>query len=127
MSLKIRAIKKVAFHKSEYTLLRDFEAENPEIAASMGPNDVLVFVSCRGEQMMFVHNYVPVLRKGDKPGEEKRVVKSSRHRVLTGTWDPLMLRSYAKDAGLDIRGLKEFENHYRQLLQEQAAGANHGT
>jgi hypothetical protein len=127
--MRIRAIHRVPFHKSEARLLKDFELAFPEIAKTMTPQDVVVFVSCKGDQLLFVHDYVKVKRSGDKPGEERSVVKSSRHRLLHGTWDPLLLRTYAKEAGLDVRNLKEYENHYRRLLLEQAQAteANHGT
>jgi hypothetical protein len=44
-------------------------------------------------------------------------------RILTASggksvWNPLMLKDYAEEQGIDLDGLKKFEEYYKKLREE---------
>jgi len=98
------------FRKSEATLYKLWEAANPE--AKMATNDVVLFVSLSGNQLVFVHK-PRQLEDGHALAGTREVISSRRLRIKGGVWNPMMIGNYARDVGITIERIKLFEDHYR--------------
>ncbi len=106
--MRIREIVSADFRNCERTLYSDYlrTAKLPRA------DEIVVFISLKGDQLLFVHGWQAVHNPG---GPNHLVLKSSRHRIANGTWNPLLLRNYVNAAGLEIEGLRRFEDYYRDL------------
>lgn len=111
--MRLRLVQTVHFGKSELTNFLAVLAKHPEFtndksAAKLKADDVVLLVSMTGNQLVFLHGFDTF--------EEKRVLRSTRLRISGGaSWNPLMLVNYAKEVGLNITGIKAFEDHVRAL------------
>lgn len=113
--MRIRRIEKANFCKSERTLFEEFTKKNQTFVRSLGPEGVVVFLSLTGNQMLFVHGFH---RIDEGYPHAVQVLMSIKYRIVGGTWNPMRLANYAKEAGLKIEGLKLFEEHYQHLLEK---------
>lgn len=107
--MRIKQIETAHFGKSELTIFNEFANKNKAFVATLTRNDIIVFVSKQGNQLRFVHNFANF-------GDNQIALQSSLHRIMRGTWNPLRLKDYASEVGLDIDGLRRFEEHYEHLL-----------
>lgn len=110
--LRLRFIMQVSFGKSERTNFIEFKRKNPAVAKMLGPQDVVAFVSKSGDQIRFVYGFDELYHEGKK----FEVLVSANYRISGGQWNPLMLANYAAEMGLDLRGIKRFEDYYRKLM-----------
>lgn len=113
--MRLRYVETVHFGKSELTNFLDLVRRRPEFMqakskARLGSDDVVLFVSRIGNQLMFLHGFDAF--------QETQVLRSLRLRINSGRWNPLMLVNYAKAVGLDIQGLKAYEDHVKKLLEQ---------
>jgi hypothetical protein len=60
----------------------------------------------------------------DKNEREHRVFDSRRWRLATGTWNPLMLANYAEEVGLQLEGLRKFEQIYDDSRKKKSRKSN---
>lgn len=86
---------------------------NRALVESLTADDVVAFVSKRGNQLLFIHGFE---RLATVRGDERTMLPSIRYRIVNGTWSPYMLANYAKDAGIEVEGLKSFEEHFGYLV-----------
>lgn len=108
--VKLVEIKEVNFRQSEATNFAKLPKGKRE---SLKNGEAICFISRMGNQLVFVH-------KGGTFGKTARglqrtVVYSTRLRLTRGTWNPDMLANYADEVGLELIGLKRFEDHYAKL------------
>jgi hypothetical protein len=97
--LQLRYVEIVDFRRSELTNFADFAVMNPKIAHSLRRDDVVLFASATLRQLVFVYGFAVV--EG-----ERRVLASIRLRLEGASqWTEQLLRAYAKQAGLEIRGI----------------------
>jgi hypothetical protein len=82
---------------------------NRAFIQSLRTDDVVVFVSKGGNQLLFVHGFENLRTEA---GDERVMLPSVRYRIVKGTWSPYMLSVYAKAANMPITGLKTFEQHF---------------
>lgn len=102
--MRLRYIETATFAKSEAT-------HYAEHRWRLGVGDVACLVSKTGKQMLFIY-----AKREVNHGSEATVLRSVRLRLLTGqTWHPTMLSHYAKEAGIQIEGIKRFEHYYRSI------------
>lgn len=108
------------FRTNDQTMMLDaIKREKLEL----GPNDVVAFVSLAHNQILFVWRplEIDVSAYGHRRGNAT-VFRSQRLRLSNSTWEPTMLANYAADVGLQLDGLRRFED-----IQELAAKRKAGT
>ena len=113
--MRIRYIETADFRRCDLSLFQLFYQNHMLLTQSLKKDDVVVFVSKKGNQLLFVHGFVHI--------DLRTALVSTRYRLTSGTWNPLMLANYAKAAGLKIQGLKLFEEHYKELVAARARRA----
>lgn len=111
LRVRLRHVAEVSFRKSEATNFRELKAEVRDVLKG---NDAVCFISKSRNQVQFVW------------GEDS--IKSGRHVVPVissaklrlpkrGEFSGLMLGNYAQKVGLEIEGLKLFQQHYKQIAE----------
>lgn len=121
LRVRLRRVEHGDFRTSEQTM---FNALPAAVRNDLRGFDAVAFVSATGNQIVFVYGFTNVgmtkptgLHKARRYG----IVTSVRIRLTGSTWNPLMLQNYAADCGLELIGLKRFEEHYSKLKGEEAA------
>jgi hypothetical protein len=110
--MRLRHVATVDFRKSELSNYVDIVREHAQLS-KLGKEDVVLFLSRGMDQVIFVHGFSEV--HGDKG--KSLFIRSVRLRMIRGsTWNPLMIVNYAKQAGIQLKGLKTFEEHYKELV-----------
>lgn len=113
MKMRLKYIETVDFRKSEAT---NFFEQSKKQKWSLKSGEVVCFVSGRGNQIVFVHP----AEVNDFVGSAKArgmIIRSERLRLTSGSWNPLMLANYAKEMGIELEGIKRFEEHYKALTE----------
>jgi len=122
--VKIKKVVQTDFRRNDVSIFSAFQKENLPLLRRLKEDDMIVFVSKTGNQLLFIHGFT------EFPGDQNRALgtalQSIRHRILSGTWNPLMLRNYAIAAGLDVEGLALFEDHYKHLVANDNAKRGRG-
>lgn len=108
--MRLKEIIEANFRCSELTMYTEWSKGKD----TLGANELLLFVSKRGDQLVFVSRFLEV-RTGNEGSPTKKVLASRRLRVPGGRWNPLMLVNYAEEAGVKIEGLRRFEDFYKNL------------
>ena len=121
--MRIRYIETADFRRCDLSLFQMFYQDHMLFTQSLKKDDVVVFVSKKGNQLLFVHGFVHINEGYEGARFERTVLASTRYRLLNTTWNPLMLANYAEAAGLKIQGLKLFEEHYKELVAARARRA----
>lgn len=107
--MRIKRVVEADFRRSDFGLFSLFQKENRPFVEALGKNDIVVFVSKRGNQLLFIHGFGEI--------DSRPVLPSVKYRLLQGSWNPLMLRNYAEKAGMKIDGLKMFEDYFGHLRE----------
>lgn len=115
--MRLKYIATVSFQKSEAT---NFLEVSKKRKWRLDENDVVCFISRGQDQIVFIHVLGAAL--SDRSGALHKVVHSERLRLLSGSWNPLMLANYASEVGIKLDGVKRFEQHYRALLDDPLRG-----
>lgn len=117
-TLRLRLIALVDFRKSELTNFNEVSAP----AHIRATNDCVMLVNKQGTQLVFVYGFSNVTdsREPAEGAQTHQVLHSERLRLTSGRWNPLMLANYAQRAGIELEGIRRFEEHYRQALAARA-------
>lgn len=115
--MNIKQIAEADFRSSELTIFESFSKKNRDVVSSLRRDDVIVFVSRSGNQFLFVHGFTTFT--ANDTDEKKQALRSTRHRIIGGTWNPLRIRNYLEEAGLPVTGIPRFEDHYKHLLNNR--------
>lgn len=116
--VRLRAILQGDFRTSEYTM---FQTISQKLRNSLRGADAVCFVSKRGNQVCFVFGFLNVgtTKPADgSKGTKYGAITSVRIRLTRSTWNPLMLQNYAAHRGLELIGIKRFEEHYERLRKD---------
>jgi hypothetical protein len=109
--IRLRAIKfDVDFRKNEWTNYNEFKRSR-SFPGDLKANEAFLFVSKSGNQLIWILNIIDsyVVSEGRV---NKQIVDSRRWRITSSqTWDPLMLANYAIEVGIELIGIKKFEDH----------------
>jgi len=106
-TMRLRHIETVSFNYSEETMYAMVIKEYAHLA-TLGKNDVVLFRSVTGNQLVFVFGF-SLLNTASKV---ECYLRSERLRLPKGReWDPLMLANYAQDCGINLAGIKTFKEH----------------
>ena len=104
--MRLRHIETTSFSYSEETMYAMVSKEYVHLA-SLGKNDVVLFRSSTGNQLMFVFGFSELTKR-----RVERYLRSERLRLPKHReWDPMMLANYARDCGIELEGIKTFEQH----------------
>lgn len=121
--MRLRYVETVSFARSELTNFLDIIRRRPEFTrgnAALGKDDVIVLVSLQGNQLIFVAGF-HVIEYSVRPGIKERdvnVLRSTRLRLPNGArWNPMMLADYAKEVGIELKGLKLYEEYIKKKLR----------
>lgn len=112
--MNIRRIEETDFRRCDIRIFSEFQDSNAAFAKKLAENDIVVFLSKKRDQMLFIHGFTYFNGGAARP--EAMALQSIRHRIVSGTWNPLMLKNYAEEAGLQIEGLSRFEDHFKNLV-----------
>jgi len=86
-------------------------------------DEAICFVSGTGNQVMFIYKAATVgMTQGNslhKP-RKRTLVTSVRMRLNVGSFNPEMLANYADEVGIELVGLRRFEERYEHLLEAAA-------
>jgi len=103
--LKLKAILfNVDFRKNEFTNFQDFR-KHKSFPGDLDPGEVFLFVSKGTDQLIWFMRHFST-------EEEKTIVDSRKWRMLHGTWNPDLLANYAHEAGIELVGLRTFEEGF---------------
>ena len=117
LRIKLKAIWMGAdFRYSERTNYNNF-TRMPQFPSMLRANEAFLFVSKSGNQLVWL------LNQQDINGKVKtvEVTDSRRWRLTGGTWNPLMVANYAKEVGIELIGIKTFEQHYNENQRKRTA------
>lgn len=93
------------------------EAMKKHKGLTLSSDDCVLFVSGSGKILRFVYGFTEqsVVNAAQRyTGDQTQILESSVYRIVgAGRWNPLMLKNYADDCGLELVGLKRFEEHYK--------------
>jgi hypothetical protein len=107
MKLRLKAIIPNAdFRKSEATLHDEF-LRSRNYPGDLRKGECFLFLSKSGNQLLWFFTQVSQI-KGFKDAEIE-VYDSRKWRVTGGTWHPFMLANYASEVGIELVGIKRFE------------------
>lgn len=114
--MRLRDIYEANFHFGPWTLNEIWEAhrkKNKWPQLKMG--EVTLLISKKREQLLFLS---PTTKLSDG-----QVVLDTRRLSLKGVgWNPLRIKEYAAMVGIDLEGLKNFEEHYEALRMRKMHG-----
>jgi len=112
--LRLKAVMRVSFQRSEKTNLDIFKRA-PHYPGDLKSGEAFLFLSMTGDQLLFIYRN-PIDFMG--PAGKTWVVTDSRKlRLSGGTWNPHMLQNYAHELGLDLVGIKRFEQIHDEMMQ----------
>lgn len=83
-------------------------------------DEVALFVSFTGSQLAFVYRELEVERPGLDP--VKAIAHYRIQLAKTTPWSPLMLSNYAIGAGIELVGIKRFEEHLKKIEDDEGTG-----
>ena len=112
INVRLKMVAQGDFRRSEYTL---FSGLPRKFRKSLNSNDAVCFVSGSGSQVVFVYSFTDVGRtKGNTlyGSRSYGIVTSVRLRLTGSTFNPLMLQNYAGACGIELEGLRHFEDYF---------------
>ena len=112
MILRLKHIvQDVDFRKNELTTYEAWHvSKNFTDDPKLG--EAIMFVSKSGNQLLWVLHYNPeslVLKTN------RRSIESLKFRVSGGYWNPMLLANYAAEVGIELEGIKRFEESFNEL------------
>lgn len=108
--MRLRLVTEADFRRSE---VANFEVIQKKEQLRLGDDDVICLVSQSKNQVMFVWRPLNITI----PSGETTIVRSMRLRLTRSTFNPLMLANYATAVGLQLDGLRRFEDILGRLRE----------
>ena len=109
MKLKLKAIiPRTDFRKSETTIINEFRRSR-SYPGDLASSECFLFLSKTGNQLLWFFDNGSSI-EGIR--SEIDITDSRKWRVSGGTWHPYMLANYAEAAGIELVGIKKFEEIY---------------
>jgi hypothetical protein len=119
IEVSLRYMEQVSFRQTEATSFMEFSKKHPDVVKNLKGDDAIAFVSLMGDQIVFVHGFREL---ASDHGIPRLALFSQRIRLTSGQWSPRMLQNYAEDVGLKLRGIKRFEEIYKEERERKANG-----
>jgi hypothetical protein len=111
VDLRLKGVVQCSFVRSEATNLRLYR-QGKHFPGELESGEAYLFVAKGNDQVLFLFADSHV----DFSGVSRRVIDSRKLRLGGGSWNPYMLQNYANSVGLNLVGIKRFE----QVLADQA-------
>lgn len=102
--LRLKGVVQCSFARSEDTNLKLYR-QTAHYPGDLQPGEAFLFLAQGGDQVVFVFSDIAV----DFGGVTREVIDSRKLRLRSGTWSPFMLQNYANMVGLELVGIKRFE------------------
>ena len=128
IDVRLKQVVSTSFNKSCHTQLEEFRTgnkANTELVANLKQGEAVMFLSLGENQLRFCYKPIEAERS-ELLGSAKCWMPDHVHTSyfwlqirLSGRWNPLMLANIAKKAGINLVGLKHFEEYYEHLLTEE--------
>jgi hypothetical protein len=117
MRLKLKAICfGVNFQCSERTNYERFK-KSKQFPGELDTGETYLFVSKTGNQLVWIFNTGKFMN-----GKERDITDSRRWRLSGGEWSPKMLANYASEVGIELLGIRRFEEQYNESRRRRAEG-----
>jgi len=120
--MRLRYVYTGNFRKNEVTLYEEARGEMGDVAPFRA-NDCILVINRARKLLRFIYLPQEVSQNPDGKkanGVSIRVMASQVYRILeNGTWDPRMLSFYASQLGVELEGIKKFEEYFAHLLEER--------
>lgn len=112
MKIRLKAIKyQCDFRKNEVTLYEEFR-KSRSFCGELGNNEAYLFISGSEDQLIWFLRSVEVQADRDAP---VGVTHTQRSRLMKHTpWNPLMLQEYAQAVGIELVGIRSFEEAFKE-------------
>lgn len=104
VKLRLKGVVTCDFSRSEVSNLNIYRREG-HFPGELQVGEAFLFVARSGNQVLFMFADQQV----DFEGVSRQVTDSRRLRLGKGTWSPYMLQNYANSVGLELVGIKRFE------------------
>jgi hypothetical protein len=117
--LRLKGVVQCSFQCSEATNLRLYR-QTGYFPGELERGEAFLFVARGCNQVLFLFADQQV----DFDGVPRQVIDSRRLRLGTGVWDPHMLQNYANAVGLDLIGIKRFEQIHEAWKERRRLGAH---
>lgn len=128
IDVRLKQVVSVSFNKSCHNQLEEFRGysqENANRVRDLRQGEAIMFLSLGENQLRFCYKPIEAERS-ELLGSAKCWMPDHVHTSyfwlqirLSGRWNPLMLANIAKKAGINLVGLKHFEEYYEHLLTEE--------
>jgi len=120
--MRLKYIAQVDFRKSEETNFLEHHVQKRGRKffkrSALKPGEVACLIASSGKQIVFVYN--PGLVAENDGLDERSVLHSERLRLTNGgRWNPLMLGNYASQVGIQLEGIRLFEQHFEEMKRER--------
>lgn len=110
MRIRLKGIRfGMDFRKSELTNYDAFR-KSKSFPGDLGKNEAYLFVSKGQNQLVWILNLIEI----ETERKDRRMIDSRRWRLEGGTWNPLLLQNYANEAGIELIGIRRFEEIYEE-------------
>jgi hypothetical protein len=124
--LKLRRVVDPAdFRLSEASNMKILQSEDPDLVASLKGDECVLFVSGRGDQLVFVYGFRHFADLSGKVAIDRIVLPSRRYRIIGGgEWNPKKLANYAADVGIELEGRRKYDEAHAlraEVMRERHA------
>jgi len=110
----------VDFRKSDESILDACLKEEGKNLPALRPNDVLMFVSKSGNQILFILNFGEL---DTYTGYIRRFIDTRRWRLCGGgRWNPLMIKNYGLEVGIDFVNLRKYDEIIEEKIRARTGG-----
>lgn len=115
--LRLKGVVQCSFVRSEATNLALYR-QMGHFPGDLRAGEAFLFVSKTNDQVLFLFADHQV----DFDGVPRKVIDSRRLRLGTGTWNPHMLQNYANMVGIQLVGIKRFEQIHKEWKEKKRTG-----
>ena len=120
--MRLKYIAQADFRKSENTNFLEHHVvkrgKKIEKRIALKPGEVACLIASSGNQIVFIYN--PDRVTDDDSEDERPVLHSERLRLTGGgRWNPMMLGNYAAQVGIQLEGIRLFQQHFDEMMRER--------
>jgi hypothetical protein len=110
--LHLKAVIRCSFQRSEVTNLDLFRQEG-HFPGELLNGEAFLLLAKGGNQLIFI--FRSPVNYESPTGASWEVIDSRKLRLTGGTWSPYMLQDYANEVGLNLVGIKRFEQVHDEM------------
>jgi hypothetical protein len=99
----------VDFRYNELSIFNKYK-KRKDFPGDLGKDEAYLFVSKSGNQLLWIINNLTSIEQ--KNGLVRDIIDTRRWRMVKGTWHPWMLSEYAKAVGVELAGIRKFNDYF---------------